>query len=486
MHEYYRGKTNLNCVLSVRSGRCVFANLPAAIPEASHPGHRFGEQARLDRCASIMNSTAAANKRGNLVTLAFLSLIVGGMSGCVGALFRRSLEWADRARGLLIAWAHAEGSAGCVVVVFAAAAATALAAWLVRRFAPEAGGSGIPHVESVLSGEQPAASIALIPVKFIGGVLALGAGLALGREGPTVQMGASIAHLSGTIFRRDASDCRVLLAAGSGAGLAAAFNAPIAGAIFVLEELLRRFETRTAIAALGASAGAIAVARPVLGDLPDFQVSPQPFPGFGTVPAHLVLGIVVGLLGIAYSYTILGTLAVANRLSRWPVEIRALVIGAAVGAFAWFAPDLVGGGDAITQRALAGAGASSTIMLVFMLRFGLGAVSYAAGTPGGLFAPMLVLGAQAGLVYGTICMHWFPDVASSPVAFAVVAMAAFFAAVVRAPITGIVLAIEMTGSFTLLLPMLTACFTAMIVPTLLRCPPIYDSLRDRATGNASG
>ena len=425
-----------------------------------------------------MNSTDVDRQRGGLVALAIASLIVGAATGLLGTLFRLALEHADRLRGLFVSWAHGH-VIGLVLVLFAAAASTALAAWLVRRFAPEASGSGIPHVEAVLSADQPAAPLALVPVKFFGGVLAIGAGLALGREGPTVQMGASIAHLFGTLVRRNADDCRVLLAAGAGAGLATAFNAPIAGAVFVLEELMRRFETRTAIAALGASAGAIAVARLIHGDPPDFQFAAQPFPGTGTVPAHLALGVVVGLAGVAYCRAILWALATADGLARWPAEVRAALVGAGVGLLAWFAPDLVGGGDAITQRALAGTGALSGIALVFLIRFGLGAVSYAAGTPGGLFAPMLVLGAQTGLVFGRICIHWFPGVAASPGAFAVVAMAAFFTAVVRAPITGIVLVTEMTASFTLLLPMLTACFTAMVVPIMLRCPPIYESLGER-------
>jgi CIC family chloride channel protein len=197
------------------------------------------------------------------------------------------------------------------------------------------------------------------------------------------------------------------------------------------------------------------------------------------MPMYLALGVFMGVLGVAYSRAILGALDVADRLSRWPAEARALVVGAAVGVLAWISPDMVGGGDAITQRALEGTGSLGAIALIFIVRFALGAVSYAAGTPGGLFAPMLVLGAQAGLGFGKLCVDWFPGVAVDSTAFAVVALAAFFTAVVRAPITGIILATEMTGSFTLLLPMLTSCFAAMIVPAMLRCPPIYDSLRDR-------
>jgi CIC family chloride channel protein len=159
---------------------------------------------------------------------------------------------------------------------------------------------------------------------------------------------------------------------------------------------------------------------------------------------------------------------------------RAALIVVAAGLLAWFAPGLVGGGDAITQRMLTGTEALVMLAFVFILRFGLGAVSYAAGTPGRLFAPMLVLGSQSGLLFGTLCSRWFPGVAPYPTAFAVVGMATFFTAVVRAPLTGIVLVTEMTASFTLLLPMLAACFAAMVVPTLLCNAPIYETLRQRA------
>jgi len=197
------------------------------------------------------------------------------------------------------------------------------------------------------------------------------------------------------------------------------------------------------------------------------------------VPIHLALGVVAGFLGVAYNRTLLGALAAADRLDRWPVELRAALIGAAVGLLAWFAPGLVGGGEPITQRTLAGAGTLAMLPLVFLIRFGLGAVSYAAATPGGLFAPMLVLGAQSGVLFGALCSVGLPGVAPHPAELGVIGMAAFFTAVVRAPITGIILVIEMTGGFTLFLPMLSACFTAMLVPTWLGNAPIYESLRDR-------
>src|SRR5262245_49929678 len=407
-----------------------------------------------------------------------MALIVGAATGCVGAAFRLSLEHADRARDALIAWAHGHSILGFLIVVGACAAATLVAAWLVRRFSPHASGSGIPHVEAVLHGQIPPAPYTLVPVKFVGGFLAIGSGLALGREGPTVQMGAGIAVFMGRLCRLSWSDCRVLLAAGAGAGLATAFNAPIAGCVFVMEGLVQKIEHRMTVASLAAAATAIAVARLILGNAPDFQVGALSDASFGSLPLFFVLGAIAGLLAVAYNKTILAAIGVAERFGQVPVELRAGLIGAGVGVLAWFAPELVGGGDPITQSALSGQGGLLFVLGAFGIRFALGAVSYAAGTPGGLFAPLLVLGAQAGLLFGAACHFVLPGLAVPPQAFALVGMAAFFAGVVRAPVTGIVLVTEMTANVTMLLPMLAACFAAVLVAMLLRNAPIYESLRE--------
>ncbi len=427
--------------------------------------------------SEVPDDATVAADRGSLLLLAFIALVAGAISGGVCAVFRLTLVQADGWRDSLLTWAHVRDRDGLLIVAGVCGMATALAAWLVRRISPEASGSGIPHVEAVLAGRLAPAPIQLIPVKFLGGLLSIGAGLALGREGPSVQMGASLAHRVGHILGLGGSDGRILLAAGAGAGLATAFNAPIAGAIFVLEELARRFDTRMTIATCAASASAIGVARVLLGTQPDFDVAPLAHPALQALPLFLVLGTALGFLGVLYNGLILGALEVARRMEPWPVELRAALVGTGVGLLAWHLPTWVGGGDQLTQAALNGTMAVTVVPLLLLVRFLLGPISYAAGTPGGLFAPLLVLGAQAGRLSGTYLDRWLPQAPVDPCAFAVAGMAAFFAAVVRAPLTGIILVIELTASYTQLLPMLAACAAAMLVPTLLGNEPIYEALR---------
>lgn len=420
-----------------------------------------------------------ARGRSGLAWLAIISLLAGAIAGLVGAAFRYALLRADAMRESMIAWSHDHGVAGLLAVVAIASAATAMAAWLVRRLAPQASGSGIPHVEAVLNHEMPPAPLRLVAVKFVGGWLAIGAGLALGREGPSVQMGATLSHHVGRFFKREPKDCLTLLAAGAGAGLATAFNAPMAGAIFVLEELVKRFDTRITIATFGASAGAIAVSRFLLGSSSDFTIGDFDFPGPGIFACSLLLGAAAGLLGVIYNVAIMRTLHVVDHAKRVSPIALAAGIGALVGLLGWWSPRWIGGGDALTQHALTHTHTMAVLAMLLVFRFALGTVSYAASTPGGLFAPLLVLGAVSGLQFGQVIHTIDPQIMPQPTAMAVVGMAAFFTAVVRAPLTGVVLVAEMTGTSTLVLPMVFACFTAMAVPSLLRNEPIYDSLKDR-------
>jgi chloride channel protein, CIC family len=433
----------------------------------------------------------AAESRAGVLGLAVAAVVAGAWVGLVVAMFRLSLRFVDAWRDRLVAVSHAlPGPVGLPLVVGSTCACVSAAAWMVRRYSPLATGSGIPQVEAALRQDLTLVPLArLILVKFVGGVLAIGSGLALGPEGPSVQIGAASARILGDSMRRPWRDVRALIAAGAGAGLAAAFNAPIAGAVFVLEELERRFEHRTALAAIGASSAAIVASRLILGDAPLFRLAisphalsrtgPLPYAAAATWPVDVAMGALVGAVAALYNRLILAIADASERINPHPGEAHAALVGAAVGVLAWIAPELVGSGSDMTVRLLAGGLATATIPAYFAVRYALGAASHSAFTPGGLFAPLLLLGAQLGLVCGTIARGVFPGLGIDPLSFAVVGMAAFFVGVVRAPVTGIVLVIEMTAAFTSLLPMLAASFAAMMVAQWMGSAPIYDSLSSR-------
>jgi CIC family chloride channel protein len=414
----------------------------------------------------------------SLFAVAALSVVVGPFTGGVGALFRVFLHSADGWRTNVIVRAHSWGLPGLLSVVLGIALISSLAAWMVSRFAPGASGSGIPDVECQLRTGRFENPLPIVIVKFIGGLLAIGGGLVLGREGPTVQMGSGIGDLVGRAFQRNENECRLLLAAGAGAGLATAFNAPIAGAIFVLEELTGSFEIAITATTLGASASAICVSRVFLGQSPDFEVPALGFLNFGVFSVSLVIGMLMGLLGVAYNRCILAGLNLSSRFTQFRGALRAAAIGAFVGIVGWFMPLLIGAGDLLTQDILDGKILLGALAYGFLLHFFLGPISYATRAPGGLFAPMLTVGAQAGTLFFMLWGHLFPYLNATSQHFAIIGIAAFFSSVVRAPITGIILAVELTGSFSLFLPMLGATFAAIAMASLLKEPPIYESLSE--------
>ncbi|PRY10066.1 ClC family H(+)/Cl(-) exchange transporter [Kineococcus rhizosphaerae] len=415
----------------------------------------------------------------SLVGFALAAACVGALTGLTAATFRLLLTDASDVRERLATRAHDLGVPGAVLVVAGCAAATALAAALVRRVEPHAEGSGIPHVQAVVRGRTEPGRFRVLPVKYVGGLLSIGSGLALGREGPSVQMGSTVAVIVASATRRSRQDLRLLVAAGAAAGLATAFNAPIAGGVFVLEELLKSFHPRATIATLVSSAAGFAVAFPLVHGDPEFAVPPLDDPRLVGAGWVLAVGVLTGVLGVLYNRAVMTGLRLADS-SRWPAEARAALVGAAVGGLVWSAPQVVGGGDGLTQDALLGRGSLAAVGCLLLVRFVLGVVSYAAGTPGGLFAPMLVLGSESGLLVGIVGTHLAPGSTPPPAALAVVGMAAFFTSTVHTPVTGLVLATELSGSTNQLFPMLGACAVAMLVAVGLRSRPIYELLTDRA------
>ena len=420
---------------------------------------------------------ALSNSR--IVRISVASLATGLLIGGVGAAFRLLLIKADDLRNELVLWAHRWPYAGWLLPMAVGLVGATVARWLVVRFAPTAGGSGVQRVEALFSGEVQPSSHGIVLVKFFGGVLAMGSGLALGREGPTVQMGASLSSLISRALIKHDEDAKIVMAAGAGAGLGVAFNAPIGGSVFVFEELTLAFTPWLLTGTLAAATVAVWIMRLFLGNHLEFVVDQVSLTAVWKGWPFLVLGGMLGALGALYNSTIIGLLRALDRSIRISTLLRAALIGATVGLLAWFAPRMVGGGDNLTQGVLSGHYGLTALAGIFLLRFFIGPWSYAADAPGGLFAPMLLLGASFGALFGGVLNYFLPSLGVNSLACAVVGMATLFAACVRAPLTGIVLTIEMTGRGDLALAMLGASLLAMLVTTLLGSEPIYETLKRR-------
>lgn len=405
--------------------------------------------------------------------------LIGILVGLTSVAFRFALAQGDIVRNALIQWAGAFPRIGWVFPMLFGAGGAAASVFLVRRFSPEASGSGIPHLESVLHRYRDMDWRRILPVKFIGGLLALGSGMALGREGPSVQMAGAVADATARVMKTSTRDRLTLIAAGAGAGLAAAFNAPLAGVVFVLEEIQRDFRPIVFGAVFVAAAMANIVARLLYGQQAVFEVPFLAAPPLAALPGFVVLGALAGVLGVIFNRGLVG---VQSWLARWIARSAlgtAAAVGALVGLVAWFSPMAVGGGHNLAEATLLGQISLAAIPLWFVLRLGLTLVCYATGAPGGIFLPLLVLGALIGLAVGEGMHVVAPEVVPHPEAFAIVGMAAYFAAIVRAPLTGIVLILEMTANFEQLLPLIVACFTAYAVAELMGDLPIYEQLLQR-------
>lgn len=426
--------------------------------------------------SEIQEDIVARQQRRRLFPRAAL---VGLIAGLVAALFRAALSAGDSLRNNLITWSQQFPWWGWIFPVLFSMTGAVIALFLVNNFAPETSGSGIPHIEGVMHRLRTMQWSRILPIKFAAGALGIGGGLALGREGPTVQMGGAVGDAVSRFLKSSAGERRTLIAAGAGAGLAAAFNAPLAGVIFVLEEIQRDFHPSVFGAAFLAAAIADIVVRFLSGGRPVFSVPAYPTPPLASLPFFALLGILAGWLGVAFNRGLLGAL---NRFARFKSNQKLggiAVVGAAVGLISWFSPIAVGDGHLLAELVLAGEFALAAIPLYFAIRFIISISSYGSGTAGGIFAPLLALGALLGLGIGEVAHAITPNIVPQPAVFAVVGMAAYFAAIVRAPLTGIALIVEMTGNYQQMLPLLVACFCAYAVAELMKDLPIYEALLER-------
>ena len=390
-----------------------------------------------------------------------LGLIVGIVAGVVASLYRFAIAYSQEFSQSVYAWAKNPWQILCVFLGLALLGL--IVGWLIKG-EPLIKGSGIPQAEGTILGFFQMRWLKILIKKFIGGVLGILGGLSLGREGPSILLGAMTGQGISRLLNRGKTEEKYIMTCGASAGLAAAFHAPLAGMMFALEEIHKGFSVTLLVSVMTASVTADYISSYIIGLDPVFQfrlehVLPQNYYWL-----LVVLGIVLGVFGALYNKGMLKAQELYKKW-KWLNETKRLVIAfMAAGVMAVLMPSVLGrGGDLV-------------VIVTFAVKFLFSAVSFGSGAPGGIFFPLLILGALLGGAFSMVCVEFL---GLDPVYinnFVLLAMAGYFTAIVRAPITGIILLFEMSGSVSQMLSLAIVSVAAYITATLLRSEPIYDSL----------
>lgn len=362
-----------------------------------------------------------------------------------------------------------------------------LIAYIVGRmvkYDPMISGSGIPQVKGVLLSKLDMVWWRVIFGKFVGGVLTIGAGLSLGREGTSVQLGAAVGQGFSKILKRMKLEERYLITSGASAGLAAAFNAPLAGVMFALEEVHKNFSPLVLLSSLASALSADFVASSFFGLKPVFSFQELSILPLNNYLHIVLLGLILGILGVLFNKSLIlsqNFYIKQKWLSKEMRIILPLLISVILGITL---PQVLGGGHeliaALTKETLT----LHLLLLLLAVKFLFTMASYGSGAPGGIFLPLLAVGALIGNIYGVAMTQVFPLDRAYIDTFIILGMAGYFTAVVRAPITGIILITEMTGSFSHLLSLAVVSVIAYIVADVVGSKPIYEALLERILKNS--
>lgn len=366
---------------------------------------------------------------------------------------------------------------------------------LVYRFAPEARGHGVPEVMLAVHQNEGRIRGRVPVVKSLASAITIGAGGSVGREGPIVQIGSAIGSGLGQLTRQAGENTRLLVACGAAGGIAATFNAPIAGVFFALELILRNFETRSFGLVVLASVVATAVGRIAFGSeafltLPAFHV----VSGL-EYPLYALLGVLAALVGVAFIRVLYGSEDLADRIWRGPAWLRPAVGGILLGALLLVLPEMYGVGYPVLEGAIHGQYVVALLLVYLVGKIAATSLTMAIGGSGGVFAPALFMGAMLGSAFGTGAHDLLPAATAGAGAYGLVAMGAVFAATSRAPITAVVIVFELTGDYSIILPLMLAVVVATALSHLLSEDSIYtlklrrrgiDIERPATTGAPSG
>ncbi|ALB45876.3 ClC family H(+)/Cl(-) exchange transporter [Clostridium beijerinckii] len=413
--------------------------------------------------------------------LVFEGICIGMVTGLVIVLYRLALEEA----GYLLSYIYKLISINPIIILpwIMLLIIIGYIVGLMVKNEPMISGSGIPQVEGVLLRELDMTWWKVILGKFFGGVLSIGSGLSLGREGPSVQLGAAIGQGFSKVFRRIKIEEKYLITSGASAGLAAAFNAPLAGAMFALEEVHKNFSPLILLSALSSALSADFIASSFFGLKPVFN-----FGAFATLPLNfyfyvIILGVIVGFLGVLFNKVLLKTQNLYIKQAWLKKEFRIIIPLLLSVALGLLLPEALGGGHELITSLTEGKFSLILLVIILVIKFSFTMASFGSGAPGGIFLPLLTIGALIGNVYGEVLMHIAHLDSIYINNFIILAMAGYFASVVKSPITGTILITEMTGSFNHLLALAIVSVISYIVADLLASKPIYEALLEKFLQN---
>jgi len=430
-------------------------------------------------------SEATPDSPFDLIRILLVAIFAGALVGIVGGAFRASLNFIAAHFLAFIAYLHAVDGEWLIPGFIVTALMTSLCVGIARmlvQLEPSTIGSGIQHVEAVMHGVSAPSRFRALPIKFFGGLLSIGSGMALGKEGPTVQIAAIIGSQCGKLFRLKVVEQALLYTAVAGAGLSIAFNAPLSGIAFSIEEISKKISITRLIVSFAAVTSGMIIFRSYFGNAIEFTVGDLFADSGISLFFYIVFAALLSVIATLYSRTIIGALNISDALPAISPVKKAMIIGFGIGLLAYFYPHLVGGGDLQVQAILSKDYLLLPLIAMMIGRFFLGPISYSTGVPGGIFSPILLMGSGIGVLFVLGVNPFLSQMALGqldPISFALVGMAAFFTVVVRAPLTGILLVTEMSGKVSLMIPLLIASVICTIIPVLLKQEPIYDALRDR-------
>ena len=348
--------------------------------------------------------------------------------------------------------------------------------YLLYRYFPDARGSGVPQTKAALYAREGRITLRTVLGKFFCTSATLASGIPLGREGPSVQVGAGIGSVLGRLLGLRSEQVKNLIPVGAAAAIAAAFNTPLAAVLFALEEIVGDLNAPVMGAVVLASATAWMVLRVLLGNHPLFKVPQYELVHPAEFAVYAVLGVADGLVSAAFTKLLLGMRARFLRFPQKTVWFQPVVGGLLVGLVGWFVPQVLGVGYGYVGDALNGNMAFKMMLLLVVLKLLTVTTSYASGNAGGIFGPALFIGAMLGGTVGTVAHHLFPAYTATPGAYALVGMGAAFAGIVRAPMTSVLMIFEMTQDYAVIVPLMIANLVSLFIASRLQHEPIYEAL----------